>query len=188
MGIESQFLTRAEFARARGWARSYITKLGQQGKLVLDAGGKLIDVRATSALLDRTVDPGKDAIRKHHAAARGDKQIELPQSDAPPSADPKYWDNKTRREGALAEMAELDLAKKRDELVERASVEVMSFASGRMTRDMMLGLPTRLAPAIAAMTDAFEIEVLLRDAIRQVFLDAMKMTASDLLRATDQSH
>ena len=37
-------------------------------------------------------------------------------------------------------------------------------------------------------TGPLEIEVKLRDALRQVFADAAKMTADDLMRASEQSH
>jgi hypothetical protein len=196
MQSESQFMTRAEFARDRGWNRSYVTKLGQQGRLVLDSSEKLINVVATLARLSRTDDPAKESVRQHHAAARVEKDVgAFVKHDAPtlvePSdkaADPKYWGNKTRREGALAELAELELAKKRDELVERPRVEAMAFAAGRTLRDAVLGLPTQLAPTFTTMTDAFEIEVKMRDALRQVFADAAKMTADDLNRASEHQH
>jgi hypothetical protein len=190
MGAESQYLTRAEFARAQNWSRSYVTKLGNEGRLVLDAAGKMIDVGATLAVLKRTTDPSKETVRQHHAATRADKPTEKDSNEAPASAsaDPKYWDNKARREGALAEMAELELATKRNELVDRERVEATAFATGRNLRDTMLGLPTRLAPVIATMTDAFEVEVMLRDAIRQVFADSMKLTADGLLRVSERAH
>lgn len=190
MELESQYLSRADFARARGWSKSYITKLGQQGKLVFDAAGKMIDVGATVALLAQASDPGKESVRLHNASERqaAPKHVFMDEPPKSAAADPKYWDNKARREGALATMAELDLAKQCGGLVDRESVERTAFAIGRSLRDTMLGLPTRLAPVIASMTDAREVEVLLRDAIRQVFVDAMKMTSDDLARLSDQAH
>lgn len=186
-----QYLTRAEFARARGWNRSYVTKLGQQGRLVLDPTEKLVDVVATVARLRRTEDPSKESVRQRHAASRDgvDVPADTPSGDAGAvGTDPKYWGNKTRREGALAELAELDLAKKRSELVDRKQVEAMAYAAGRTLRDTVLGLPTQLAPVFTTMTDSFEIEVKLRDALRQVFADAAKMTAEDLSRAAEPQH
>ena len=88
----------------------------------------------------------------------------------------------------LAELAELELARKRTELVDRVRVEAMAFSAGRTLRDSVLGLPTRLAPLFATMSDPFEIEVQLRNALRQVFADAAKMTAEDLARSSEQSH
>lgn len=197
MDSETRFLSRSQFAAERGWSPSYVTKLSKQGRLVLHSENqKLVDVAATLAMLNRTEDPGKESTRQYHATMRTDKhvvahvKIDAPSADEipPPSADPKYWDNKARREGAMAELAELELEKKRGGLVDRQRVEAMAFAAGRTLRDAVLGLPTRLAPVFASMTDAFEIEVKLRDALRQIFADAAKMSADDLTRASDQSH
>jgi hypothetical protein len=197
MDGEIRFLSKSKFAAEQGWSPSYVTKLGQQGRLVLCENKKLVNVDATLAMLRRTEDPGKDSVRQHHQAGRVEKHVgahvepDAPTDDEPGAAagaDPKYWDNKARREGMLADLAELELAKKRGELVERQRVEAMAFAAGRTLRDAVLGLPTQLAPVFATMTDSFQIEIKLRDALRQVFADAVKMTADDLTRASEQSH
>lgn len=193
MSGEKKYLSRSEFAAAQGWSPSYVTKLGKQGRLVLDADGRLVDVAATLAGLKRTADPAKDGVRQHHAAERTEKHVGAhTKPDAPGdevggnAADPKYWESKARREGALAELAELELAKKRGDLVDRARVESAAFSIGRLLRDAVLGLPTQLAPAIASMTDAFAIEKKLLEALRQVFADTIKMTADDLAKAMEQ--
>lgn len=168
-----------------------MTKLGAQGRLVMVDDGKRVDVSATLERLSRTSSPEKDAVRARHAEARSKKYTAADSGasdDAAGSNDPKYWDNKTRREGALAELAELELSKKRGDLVDRARVESAAFAIGRMLRDAVLGLPTRLAPDMATMTDAFEIETKLRAALRQVFEDAAKMSADDLEKALEPRH
>ena len=197
MGSEIQYLSKLRFAESQGWSPSYVSKLGSQGRLVLDASNKLVNVDATLAGLRRTSDPGKSAVRQRHQENRVEKHVgQHVKSDAPASndepasagADTKYWGNKSRREGALAELAELELARKRTELVDRVRVEAMAFSAGRTLRDSVLGLPTRLAPLFATMSDPFEIEVQLRNALRQVFADAAKMTAEDLARSSEQSH
>ena len=196
MDSEIRYLTKSKFAAHQGWSPSYVTKLRDQGRLVMDAEKKLVDVPATLACLRRTADPGKECVRQHHAAARTEKHVgahvrhDAPASDEGPAngSDPKYWDKKTRREGALAELAELELAKRRGELVDRERVEAMAFSVGRMLRDAVLGLPTQLAPELSTMTDSFQIEVKLREALRQVFADTAKMTADDLTRAMEPSH
>ena len=191
MDGETPYLSRSRFAERQGWSPSYVTKLGQQGRLVLSPDGKLVDVVATLARLVRTTDPGKDGVRQHHAAARAERDVgkhvrpDAPEEGAGFDADPKYWTNKARREGALAELAELDLAKKRGELVERARVEAAANGAGRMLRDAMLGLPTQLAPELASLTDAFQIEIRMRDAIRRIFADLTKMSADDFTKAME---
>jgi hypothetical protein len=193
--MDEKYLRKSAFAAQRGWSPSYVTKLGHQGRLVFCTDNpKLIDVEATLANLQCTCDPDKERLRQHHSAVRVEKHVtafvkpDAPSTDESPSAaDPKYWTNKTRREGALADMAQLELAKQLGDLVDRKKVEAMAFATGRMLRDAVLGLPTRLAPELATMTDAFEIEVKLRNAYRQVLSDMSKMAADDMAKLLEQS-
>jgi hypothetical protein len=189
------FLSRKDFAALKGWSKSYVTKLGQQRRLVLSDDGKLVDVAATNELLAQANDPGKAHVVQRHAAARVDRDVgqhtrpDAP-ADEPPGggrsigaadgADPGYWENKTRREAALATMAEVELMARLDKLVDRAAVESSVEALHRMLRDSLMGLPTRLAPEFAAMTDAFAIEQKFRDAVRRLLDDLSKMSAQDL--------
>lgn len=195
MSGETQYLSKSQFATQQGWSPSYVTKLKDQDRLVLAPDGKMVDVAATLLRLKRTSAPEKEAVRQHHAAGRTERHVGVhTKPDAPDddgsggSADPKYWNNKARREGALAELAELELSKKRGELVDRARVESVSFSVGRMVRDSVFGLLPQLAPELASMTDAFAIEIKLRDALRQVFADTTKLTAADLDRAMEHPH
>jgi hypothetical protein len=196
---ENRYLSKSQFAASQGWSASYITKLKDQGRLVFNDDGKLIDVPATLAILKRTQDPGKESVRQHHADERSEKHVgSHVKFNAPPGDDqaadksavnnPKYWDAKARREDMLADLAQLELGEKRGVLVDRKRVEAMSFAAGRMLRDAVLGLPTQLAPQLANMTDAFQIEIRLRDALRQVFADMAKMSVDDLDKAMEQPH
>ncbi|NNM70185.1 MAG: terminase small subunit [Gallionella sp.] len=193
---EISYLSKSAFAAKQGWSPSYVTKLKDQGRLVLSKDGKQVDVDATLMLLGHTGDPGKEGVRQHHATARIDQHVGSQiranspnEPDANGKADPKYWDAKARREDTLAELAQLELARQRGNLVVRQRVEAMSFAAGRMLRDTMLGaLPTQLAPELASMTDPFEIEVKLRNALRQILLDMSKMTADDLDKAMEPAH
>lgn len=194
MDGETHYLSKSQFATQQGWSPSYVTKLKDQERLVLAPDGKRVDVAATLLRLQRTAAPEKEAVRQHHAAERTEKHVgvhtkpDAPNEDLSGSADPKYWESKARREGALAELAELELSKRRGELVDRVRVESTAFSIGRMLRDAVLGLPTRLAPEMASMTDAFEIETKLREALRKVFADTVKLTADDLDKAMEQQH
>ena len=192
---DDRFLTRSAFAAKCCFSPSYVTKLGHQGRLVLCPNQRLIDVEATLANLNRTVDPSRENVRRHHAAARVEKYVTaFARPDAPGDegradvcTDPKYWDNKARREGALAELAEVELERQRNSLVDRARVEATAIAAGLALRDAALRGATQLAPVFATMTDAFQIEIKLRDALRQVFADAAKLTVNDLARLSEQS-
>lgn len=192
-GSETQFLTRSDFARLKGWSKGYVSKLGSQGRLLLSPDGTLVDVTATLALLTRSSDPSKAYVAQRNAAGRVERDVgrhvrhDAPAADdaaaggASPggSSDDSYARNKARREGSLAEMAELELQERLGKVIDRERVEATVESLYRTLRDALLGLPTRLAPEIAAMTDSFEIEVKMRDAIRSLLTDLANKSAQD---------
>lgn len=190
---DAQFLTRSDFARLKSWSKSYVTKLGEQGRLVLSPDGKKVDVTATLELLAKSSDPGKAHVAQRHAADRVERDVgqhvrpDAPAGESTPagkgsggSSDESYWKSKARRENSLAEMAELELQKQLGTLVSRAMVETTVEALYRTLRDALMGLPTRMAPEFASMTDAFEIEVKWREATRALLTDLSNKTAQDL--------
>lgn len=189
-------LSKSAFAERQGWSPSYVTKLGKQGRLITTEDGRLVNVSETLALLRRTSDPGKEAVRQHHQGARTERHVGAHAKSSAPtdepsasgSADPAYWSAKARREGALADLAEHELAVKRSEYVLRERVEAAAFGSTRMLRDALLGLPTQLAPELANMADARDVEIRLRNAIRRVLEDMARMTADDLDKAMREPH
>ena len=157
--------------------------------------GRRVNVEETLALLTRTKDLAKEHVRTLHQQGRTAKHVgALTDPTSPPadpeggSSDPKYWAAKSRRENTLADLATLELEKKQGNLVERERVEAAAFATGRMLRDAILGLPTQLAPEIAHMTDPFQIELKLRDALRTLLDEMAKMTVDDLNKAMEPTH
>jgi hypothetical protein len=51
---------------------------------------------------------------------------------------------------------------------------------GRMTRDSVLGVPSRIAPVLANEGDAHKIEQLLIEYLRRALDDTAKLSVSDL--------
>ena len=194
MSGENSFLSKSEFAASQGWSPSYVTKLKDQGRLVMSPDGRKVNVSETVAMLSRTKDLGKDHVRNFHQNERTEKHVTAhtapsapPESDSG-SSDPKYWAAKARREDALADLANLELEKKKGNLVERERVESAAFATGRMLRDAILGLPTQLAPELANTSDAFQIELRMREALRSLLDEMAKMTVDDLTKAMEPTH
>ena len=62
-------ISKTEFAARRGWAKSYVSKLANQDRLVLTDDGK-IDLEATEALLAESADPSKAAVAERHDRRR----------------------------------------------------------------------------------------------------------------------
>lgn len=196
-GDEGRYLTKKAFAQAQGWAPSYVTKLKEQGRLVLDGAGKLVDVPATLARLRETADPTKQGVRDHHAEQRAEREVlRHVRHDAPveppagagagqgddeqPSDNENYWKAKARREALLADLAAIELRKAEGELVELEAVRRGLAEASRMLRDMILAVPDRVAPQAAASGDAAAVQRLMREELRKA-LDQFVRLATDQL-------
>lgn len=193
-------ISKTEFAARRGWAKSYVSKLANQNRLVLTKDGK-IELEATEALLDQTADPSKAAVadRHHQDRLQRDVYSQLsshveptsmaapPPSITPAVAFPDFQKARALREHNLAQLAEIELHKAKGSLVSVIAVQTGAYNAGRMLRDQLLGMPPQLAPELASMTDPWEIEKHLTAAIRRSLEDAERISSADLEHALNTS-
>jgi hypothetical protein len=118
-----QLMKLSEYATHRGVSRPYVSKLHKGGLLTMR--GKLVDVRATDAVLDdRVPRPGKSG--ESFAAAR------------------------TRREAASATLRELEVAIKSHKLTDAEEVKAATEARFREDAQAFLDWPSRVAAEMAA--------------------------------------
>lgn len=193
-------ISKTEFAARRGWAKSYVSKLANQNRLVLTKDGK-IELEATEALLDQTADPSKAAVADRHHQDRLQRDVysqlsshvEPTSMAAPPPtinpavALPDFQKARALREHNLAQLAEIELHKAKGSLVSVIAVKTGAYNAGRMLRDQLLGMPPQLAPELASMTDPWEIEKHLTAAIRRSLEDAERISSADLEHALNTS-
>ncbi|RMV78495.1 hypothetical protein ALP05_03458 [Pseudomonas caricapapayae] len=182
-------ISKSDFAARRGWAKSYVSKLAKQERLVLTPDGK-VELEATEALLADSADPSKAAVAARHEESRIDRGVYselLPSAETPavqpPSKGPDFQKSRAHREYYLGRLAESEFHKVQGNLVLREAVSKAAFTAGRTVRDLMFGLSPQLAPELAAMTDPWQIEKHLTGAFRRVFEDAIRMTTADLEHA-----
>ena len=101
------------FAQHMGCAPSYVTKLKQAGRLVLDDAGR-VKVAESKALIEATRDPAKRAVVDRHASERGvalaapTAASEEGDTEAPHIANPDYQAARAKREHYAALQAEAD--------------------------------------------------------------------------------
>ncbi|MEG4315368.1 terminase small subunit [Pseudomonas sp. FIP_A4] len=182
-----ELLTKSEFAARMGWSKPYVSKLGKQSRLVLAADGR-VDVLATQALLKESADPSKAGVADRHQRDRIEKGVSAHvAADAPPSEPHAnvydFQKSRAQREYFLAQLAESEARKSAGELVERLAVENAAYTAGRLIRDLLLGVPKQISPALAAITDPWELERELTGHLRRVLEDASRLSQSDLERA-----
>jgi hypothetical protein len=65
--------SKSEFARRLGVAPSYVTKLAQEGRIVVVDGQ--VEAEASLARMEATKDPNRDDVRQRHAKARDAKRL-----------------------------------------------------------------------------------------------------------------
>lgn len=120
-----RLMTKGDYARYRSWkSPSQVSNLIRDGKLRAPAlrPDGLIDVDYADAMLARQLDPARMRTVAPVAASV------LPASDldAVISGRETYPEAKRRKELAAAELAEMDLARRRGELVETAAVQQLA--------------------------------------------------------------
>ena len=192
------FLSKSAFAAYIGKAPSYITWLRKNNRLVLSADERQVNVEETIALIRETADPTKAAVAARHQEARVQRDVtsqlspmveSTPNMAAPQPAigpagkQPDFQKARAHREYYLAQLAEAEFHKVQGSQVELEAVKTGAFNAGRLLRDQLLGMPPQLAPELAAMTDPWEIERRLTDAIRASLEEAERMSTADLITA-----
>lgn len=79
----------------------------------------------------------------------------------------------------MALLAEDEFLKGRGELVERKAVDTAAFNTARTLRDLILGLPPKIAGELIAITDTWEMERRLTELLRGVLEDAASLVQLD---------
>jgi hypothetical protein len=191
-------MTQKQFALARGWSESYVSKLKRQGRLVMTAAG-LVNVEATDRLVANTADPARGGDRTAGALPGDPMAAETPAGAAGAARgssgsagkgsleqDAGYRSAATRERLAKARIAELELAELAGALVRRDDVERLVFALARMAMDKMLAIPERLGGQLAVETDVARCEQLLETELRDA-CDSMTRVDKLLMQDDDQA-
>ena len=185
--MPSELMRKSDFARSQGWVPSYVSKLAKENRLVYGPDGKLVDVQKTLALLGKTADPSKAGVAQRHAQTRAQQLLSLPSDDYIPGPNagaaaglPDFQRARATREHYMSELARVELDNTLQRTVERAVVERTAYSYARLTRDVVMAVPVKLADILSTMTDPWQIEQTMADALRAALADVAKMSAHDL--------
>lgn len=179
----AELISQAAYARRRGVSQEAVRKAIAKKRIsgIVEGNRVMVDPEVADIQWAKNTDPDQSA----RANAPKGKSARVAGSDETEKTGTAYWDARTRRETAEASRAELDLQKQSGSLVERDRVREAAYRTGRMMRDALLSVPTRLAPELSGITDAWEIERRMTAALRQVLDDMSKITTDDLERAME---
>lgn len=179
MSDTPSLISKAAYARYRGCSPAYVSKLIREGRLAapaLNAHG-LIDIALADAALGQPAPQLQPLTRDRE-----------PGAPARSSSDEHgYASARADRERAAAALAELELQKRRSELVDRATVDSEVETLARYLRDRMLSLPEELADRLAQTAEPRLIRQMLivgiESALAASIADAMTNTAGEVVDA-----
>lgn len=166
-------VTRAEFARLKGWNRSSVTRAAKHGRIVM--AGDLVDVEASEARLLGT-SGGREDVAARHAAARAAAGVVTEKVGAGDTAAAapalrgveSRSDAQARKESAAADLLEIELGKARGNVINREDVDAAMRHLGAAVRSAMDVFPDQTAPLVAPVTSMDEVHSLLSEACRSV--------------------
>jgi phage terminase Nu1 subunit (DNA packaging protein) len=187
-------LTQAAFARLLGVDPAHITRLKQDGRLVMD--GRFVCVAESQARIEATRGQ-RDDVADRHAASRsqGAKRTRNVQTSAQDSTNKP--DDFTTLEGAAriakfakareglaqAQIREMERDKLAGRLLAREDVEQALTDVGALVRAELDALPDQLAPQLAAPMSADEVHTLLTAHCRNILI-----RLADTLRKKAAAH
>jgi hypothetical protein len=162
----TELLTQAEFARYRDVDAAVVTRWKFRGKIVMS--GNMVDKEASDALLAKrppryrggtASQPAGSAAPANGILEANDATQPLPQHFA--AADWSLAEAQRKKEVAIALKRQLDYETAAGKLVSAADVEAIVRSDYTTTVARILQIPSKVAPRVAAMSTATEVEALL---------------------------
>lgn len=152
-----ELVTQAEFARRLGRPKSLVCKWVKTGKIrpASIAANGLLYFAAALHDIQKTWDPAKSRTARPLPAA-----LVVPAgravAEVPVEADTSYASVKQRREQAQAELAELDLARRRGELVDAQQVKAAGVEIAELWRQALAQRAPELVRVLGSLLTAEE--------------------------------
>lgn len=181
-----------DLAAALGYTGAYVSQLKKAGRIKPEPDGAWCVETVKQQICD-TSDLGQIIAAESRAQNRAnpefvppaalqkDAVLDLPLDDEI-DMDVAYGEDHDKnfkiarsfRERELAAQARLNRMKDEGLTVLKADVDRAAFTEARVIRDGVMGYCAKIAPLLASQTDAFEIERMLREGLRQVLMDCVR--------------
>ena len=168
-------ITFAELAALKGCSKPAVTAAVRSGRIaaaVVEKDGKRwLDRDLALQLWTRNTRATHNAL-----ISRPDPIEATPPADAaqlrqwvqqlPAEAIPDLHESRARREHFQAELAAMQVAQQRGELVSAAEMKAAAFKEARTARDRLMAVPSRLASELASCSDPRQCHLMLAEEIR----------------------
>lgn len=174
-------MTQAQYARHRGCSKVAVGKAVKAGRISLVNG--LIDATVADIQWKANTRARVSTVSQPQLALDGEGSTRLHTVETPTEPEVKddgYRENRTRREMAEANMAELKEAQMRKEILSRDEATRAAFEIGRQVRDALSSSRRSLSPYLAATSSVTDCEEILRKEHQQI-LENLAKTMSRLI-------
>lgn len=181
-----------DLAAALGYTGAYVSQLKKAGRIKPEPDGAWCVETVKQQICD-TSDLGQIIAAESRAQNRANPEF-VPPAAAPQSKtiepplddeidmelvygknhDTNFKIARSLRERELAAQARLNRMKDEGLTVLKADVDRAAYTEARVIRDGVMGYCAKIAPLLASQTDAFEIERMLREGLRQVLMDCVR--------------
>jgi phage terminase Nu1 subunit (DNA packaging protein) len=176
-GNSPQRVTKKEFAEIMGVSQAAVSRALKTGRITSTwVGGKeRIDV-------EQCTRQWREYTRPYR---RSGEAPEPPTTslDVEDGADMTLHDARTKRETHEARIAEMKERQLAGSLVDAEGVRAAALRGGRLIRDSVLGVPTRIAHDIAQLADPWAVQKAMEEALAQALTDAARLAGNDLEEA-----
>jgi hypothetical protein len=166
-------ITFADLAKIKGVSRSAVSQKKASGVLdaaIVKVGSKYqLNKDLALELWEKNTDPAMAVIPAQTKKELKEKVYAL--SD---DAIPDFHVSRARKEHYLSELAKIQVAQQKKELIPVAEVKKSSFQMGRSIRESLSNLADRLAHQMAGETDAQAIHQLLTEEHRSALEELVK--------------
>jgi hypothetical protein len=155
-------ITFADLAKIKGVSRSAVSQKKASGVLdaaIVKVGSKdQLNKDLALELWEKNTDPARAVI-----ATPTKKELKKKVDALPDDAIPDYNVSRARKEHYLSELAKIQVAQQKKELIPVVEVKKSSFQIGRAAREKFSSVADRLAHQLAGETDATAIHRLISD-------------------------
>lgn len=190
-------VTRAQFARLKGWKNGTVSAYISAKKILLTPAG-LVDVDATEKRLKETADPRYDGVRARHARERVNRQRQTeglsPVEDTEQpglrasAGDDSYVILQKAKAAAEVERAALlrmEREAKEGALCETEFVRKSAFATSRAAMEAIMNLRFRIDPLLSGESDEAKRAAIWESELRAICTEIQRATDSALTNLTE---
>ena len=158
------FITFADLAKLKSVSRSAVAQKKQKGILkdaIVEVGNReMLNKDLALELWDKNTDPARGVIS---VATPTKQELKKKVEALPDDAIPDFNVSRARKEHYLSELAKIQVAQQKKELMPVTEIKKTSFQLGRSIRESMANLADRLSNEIAGETDPQAIHKLLTE-------------------------